>query len=58
MLQNTDNYRMISPELERFMAKQIGATVISLPASHTSMVSHPTEVANLIIEAAKTGASS
>ncbi len=44
---------MISPELERFMAKRIGATVISLPSSHVSMVSHPTEVANLIIEAAK-----
>ncbi|MBN3938576.1 MAG: alpha/beta hydrolase [Nostoc sp.] len=47
------NDRMISPELERFMAKRIGATVISLPSSHVSMVSHPTEVANLIIEAAK-----
>ncbi|MEH2107741.1 alpha/beta fold hydrolase [Nostoc sp.] len=47
------NDRMISPELERFMAKRIGATVISLPSSHVSMVSHPTEVANLIIEVAK-----
>lgn len=51
------NDRMILPELERFMAKRIGATVISLPSSHASMVSHPTEVANLIIEAAKAGAS-
>ena len=52
------NNRMISPELQRFIAKRIGATVISLPSSHVSMVSHPTEVANLIIEAAKAGASS
>ena len=51
--QVSDNDRMISPELERFMAKRIGATVISLPSSHASMVSHPVEVANLIIEAAK-----
>lgn len=40
------------------MGKWIGATVISLPSSHVSMVSHFTEVANLIIEAAKAGASS
>ncbi|MEH1923226.1 alpha/beta fold hydrolase [Nostoc sp.] len=56
--QVSDNDRMISPELERFMAKRIGATVISLPSSHASMVSHPAEVANLIIEAAKAEASS
>ncbi|MEH1949625.1 MAG: alpha/beta hydrolase [Nostoc sp.] len=56
--QVSDNDRMISPELERFMAKRIGATVISLPSGHASMVSHPAEVANLIIEAAKAEASS
>jgi pimeloyl-ACP methyl ester carboxylesterase len=56
--QVSDNDRMISPELERFMAKRIGATVISLPSSHASMVSHPVEVTNLIIEAAKAEASS
>ena len=56
--QVSDNDRMISPELERFMAKRIGATVISLPSSHASMVSHSAEVANLIIEAAKVEASS
>lgn len=38
------------------MAKRIAATVILLPSSHVSMVSHLTEVANLIIEAAKAGA--
>ena len=42
-----------NPEPERFMAKRIGAKeVVSLPASHDSLVSHPNEVAKLIMDAA------
>jgi len=38
--------------LQRFMVKRMGATSISVPSSHASLVSHPVEVANLIAQAA------
>jgi pimeloyl-ACP methyl ester carboxylesterase len=44
--------RFVNPDLERFMAMRMGAATIEVPSSHASLVSHPTEVANLIIEAA------
>lgn len=44
--------RAVPPELERTMAKCIGATVATAPSSHAAMLSHPKEVASLIIEAA------
>jgi pimeloyl-ACP methyl ester carboxylesterase len=47
------NDRMINPDLERQQAKAIGAKAITLPSSHVAMLSHPREVANLIIEAAR-----
>ena len=47
------NDRTTSPELERFLAKRMGAKTIELASSHVSMISHPDEIANLIIEAAK-----
>ncbi|MFC5066530.1 alpha/beta fold hydrolase [Flaviflagellibacter deserti] len=43
--------RTISPELERFMAARMKARTIEIAASHLSLISHPDEVANLIIEA-------
>lgn len=42
----------INPDLERFLAKRMNATTIELDAGHLSLVSHPKEVANLILEAA------
>ena len=42
----------ISPELERFLAKRMNATTIELDAGHLSLVSHPQEIADLILEAA------
>lgn len=45
--------RTINSDLERFMAKRMKATTIEIPASHASLVSHPQEVARLIIEAAE-----
>ena len=46
-----------SPDMQRFMAKRMGATTIEIPASHMSPLSHPEEVANLILDAAaKAGA--
>jgi pimeloyl-ACP methyl ester carboxylesterase len=44
--------RMIPAETQRFMSKRMGATVVSVRASHSSMVSHPDEVAKLISDAA------
>jgi len=44
--------RAINPELQRFMAKRMGAKTIELPSSHVSLLSHPQEVAKLILEAA------
>ena len=44
--------RAIQPDLERSMAKQIGAQAVSVPASHLAMLSHPDDVAKMIIEAA------
>jgi len=44
--------RTIDPDLERFMAKRMRATTIEIKASHLSLVSHPREVAALILKAA------
>ena len=46
--------RTINPDLERFMAKRMGATTIELKSSHLSLISHPREIANLILQAAGT----
>ncbi|MFF9562885.1 alpha/beta fold hydrolase [Leifsonia sp. NPDC014704] len=48
--------RTINPDLERFMAKRMGATTIELAASHVSLVSQPAEVSDLILAAAGRGA--
>jgi pimeloyl-ACP methyl ester carboxylesterase len=44
--------RTINPDLERFMAKRMGATTIEVKASHLSLISHPDEITDLILEAA------
>jgi pimeloyl-ACP methyl ester carboxylesterase len=44
--------RTISPELERFLAKRMKATTVELNAGHLSMVSHPKEIADIILAAA------
>src|ERR1700692_42402 len=44
--------RTINPELERFMAKRMGAKTIEVKASHLSLISHPDEITRLILEAA------
>jgi pimeloyl-ACP methyl ester carboxylesterase len=42
----------ISPDLERFLANRMNAHTVELNAGHLSLVSHPREIANLILEAA------
>jgi pimeloyl-ACP methyl ester carboxylesterase len=44
--------RTINPDLERFMAKRMGARTIEVPASHLSLISQPDAIAGLILEAA------
>jgi pimeloyl-ACP methyl ester carboxylesterase len=44
--------RTINPDLERFLAKRMHATTIELASSHVSLVSHPKEIADLILLAA------
>jgi pimeloyl-ACP methyl ester carboxylesterase len=45
--------RTINPDLERFMAKRMGAKTIEVNASHLSLISHPDEITGLILEAAR-----
>jgi pimeloyl-ACP methyl ester carboxylesterase len=44
--------RTIDPDLERFMAKRMGAKTIEVKASHLSLISQPDKITNLILEAA------
>jgi pimeloyl-ACP methyl ester carboxylesterase len=44
--------RTINPDLQRFMAKRMGATTIELKSSHVSLISHPQDIADLILQAA------
>jgi pimeloyl-ACP methyl ester carboxylesterase len=46
------NDRTTSPDLERFLAKRMNATTIELNSSHVSLISHPRQIANLILAAA------
>jgi pimeloyl-ACP methyl ester carboxylesterase len=43
--------RTINPDLERFMAKRMGAKTIEVKASHLSLVSQPDAITRLILEA-------
>jgi len=44
--------RTINPDLERFMAKRMGAKTIEVKASHVSLISQHDTITNLILEAA------
>ena len=48
--------RTINPDLERFMAKRMGAKTIEVKASHVSLISQPEAISKLILEAAGHGA--
>ena len=49
---STDDH-MIPPDVQRMFAQRMNATTISIPASHASYVSHPNEIAQFILDAAK-----
>ena len=44
--------RTIQPELERFVAKRMGATTVELSSSHVPMLSQPQAVLDVIRNAA------
>jgi pimeloyl-ACP methyl ester carboxylesterase len=50
--QVSENDHAFPPAVEHQFAKQMNATTISLASSHASLVSHPNEVAQLILDAA------
>src|SRR5436190_2171420 len=43
--------RTINPDLERFIAKRMGAKTIEINASHLGLISQPNAITNLIMEA-------
>ena len=45
--------RTIQPDLERFVAKRMGATVVELRSSHVPMLSQPQAVLDVIRNAAQ-----
>lgn len=51
--QISESDMMIPPDAQRNFAKQMNATTISIDASHASYISHPDEIAKLIIDATK-----
>lgn len=51
--QVSEDDQMIPPDTEWMMASRAKATTISLKSSHASLVSHPKDVAELIITAAR-----
>ena len=47
------NDRTVQPELERFVAKRMGATTVEIDSSHVPMLSHPEFVLDVIRKAAE-----
>jgi pimeloyl-ACP methyl ester carboxylesterase len=48
----SNNDRTISPDLERFYAERMEAKTIALNSGHLAMITHPQDIANLILDAA------
>ena len=46
------NDRTTMPDLERFLAQRMKATTIEVDSGHLSMITHPRQIADLILEAA------
>ena len=45
--------RTISPELQRFLATRMNATTAEIDSGHLSLITHPQEVTQLILDAAR-----
>jgi pimeloyl-ACP methyl ester carboxylesterase len=51
--QISESDKMIPPDVQHTFAEKMNATTLSLNASHASYVSHPTEIADFILNATK-----
>ena len=51
--QISESDHMIPPDVQHTFAEKMSATTLSLNASHSSYVSHPSEIANFILNATK-----
>ena len=51
--QISEDDRLIPPDIQRSDAERMNATTLSLNSSHASLISHPDEIADLIINATK-----
>ena len=51
--QISEDDRLIPPDIQRSYAERMNATTLSLNSSHASLISHPDEIADLIINATK-----
>jgi pimeloyl-ACP methyl ester carboxylesterase len=51
--QVSENDRLIPPEIQRIYAERMNATILSANSSHMSQLSHPHEIADLILNATK-----
>jgi pimeloyl-ACP methyl ester carboxylesterase len=49
----SSNDRTIPPELQRFLAKRMGATVTEIDSSHMSILSHPDVIVDVIVQASE-----
>jgi pimeloyl-ACP methyl ester carboxylesterase len=49
----SESDHIIPPDAQRMFAQRMNATTISLNSSHASLVSHPDEIAQLILDAAR-----
>ena len=47
------NDRTTSPDLERFLAKRMGATTVEIDSGHLSLITYPDQITQLILEAAR-----
>ena len=45
--------RTIAPELQRFLAERMQATTVEIDSGHLSLVTHPEEVTQLIMQAVR-----
>jgi pimeloyl-ACP methyl ester carboxylesterase len=51
--QISENDRLVPPDIQRFYSERMNATTLSLNSSHASLLSHPDEIAELILNATK-----
>ena len=51
--QISENDRLVPPDIQRLYAERANATTLSLNSSHVSPLSHPQEIAELILKAIK-----